>query len=162
MSQKSPPFEFFDILQQNMLIKPKGSPFYIFRHYATFSERKKSNISSFFSKKVLRFLSLRYSADFRRSRLVYSQNIFWIIIFLIIPMGPRDFIDMVPHRVRADVFSGVRIPRKNGIPLGTGGQQFRRGMPTQVVTSCFSQTETDIREHICWNNLLFLNEILLA
>ena len=53
-----------------MLIKPKGSPFYIFRHYATFSERK--IISSFFFKKnVLRFLSLRYSADFRRSRLVH-------------------------------------------------------------------------------------------
>ena len=50
-----------------MLIKSKGSPFYIFRQYATFSE------SSFFFKKVLRFLSLRYSADFRRSRLVFRQ-----------------------------------------------------------------------------------------
>ena len=55
-----------------MFINQKGSPFYIFRHCATFSEREKfSKISSFFPKKVLRFLSLRYSADFRRSRLVY-------------------------------------------------------------------------------------------
>ena len=55
-----------------MLINPEGSPFYIFRHYATFFERK--NIFQkfqFFSKKnLLRFLSLRYGADFRRSRLV--------------------------------------------------------------------------------------------
>ena len=52
MSQKSPTFEFFDILQQNMLIKPKGSPFYIFRHYAAFSERKKFKNVKFFLKKV--------------------------------------------------------------------------------------------------------------
>ena len=55
-----------------MLIKPKGS-FYIFRHYATFSERKKS-----FKKSLLRFLSLRYSTDFRRSRLVlfpFNENV---------------------------------------------------------------------------------------
>ena len=54
-----------------MFINQKGSPFYIFRQYATFFERKNSKVSSFFSKKnVLRFLSLRFKADFRRSRLV--------------------------------------------------------------------------------------------
>ena len=69
MYQKSPPFEFFDILQQNICWwSPKGPPFYIFWHYATISERK--NIQKFFEKFFLRFLSLRYSADFRRSRLV--------------------------------------------------------------------------------------------
>ena len=52
MSQKSPPFEFFWYFATDyMLIKPKGSPFYIFRHYATFSESKNSKISSFFRKK---------------------------------------------------------------------------------------------------------------
>ena len=55
MSQKSHPFEFFDILQQNMLIEPKGSPFYIFRHYATFSERKKIKFQVFFQKKICAF-----------------------------------------------------------------------------------------------------------
>ena len=54
-----------------MFINQEGSPFYIFRHCATISEREKfSKISSFFPKNVLRFLSLRYSADLRRSRLV--------------------------------------------------------------------------------------------
>ena len=52
--------------------KANGSLFYIFRHYATFFERKKifKNFKFFFQKIVLRFLSLRYGADFRRSRLV--------------------------------------------------------------------------------------------
>ena len=54
--------------------KSKRAPFYIFRHYATFFERKKSKISSFFQKNVLRFLSLRYSADFRRSHLVLKDQ----------------------------------------------------------------------------------------
>ena len=54
-----------------MLINPKGSPFYIFWHYATFSERKKFQKLRFFKKiYILRFLSRRFSADFRRSRLV--------------------------------------------------------------------------------------------
>ena len=40
-----------------------------------FLREKKSKISSFFFKKsLLRFLSLRYSADFRRSRLVFLQT----------------------------------------------------------------------------------------
>ena len=54
-----------------MLINPEGPPFYIFRHYATFFERiffQKFQV--FFQKIVLRFLSLRFGADFRRSRLV--------------------------------------------------------------------------------------------
>ena len=58
-----------------MLINPERPPFYIFRHYATFFEKKSfSKISSFFPKIVLRFLNLRYSADFRRSRLVLGFN----------------------------------------------------------------------------------------
>ena len=36
-----------------------------------FLKEKNSIISSFFQKKVLRFLSRRYSANFRRSRLVF-------------------------------------------------------------------------------------------
>ena len=97
-----------------MLINPKGSPLFIFRHSATFFERKKYEVffkKSFFCsqsakkvirqshrawkahfgcletvfkafheyvlgifKKTLRFLSLRYSADFRRSRLVLISS----------------------------------------------------------------------------------------
>ena len=47
MSQKSPPFGFFDILQQIMLMNPKGSPLFIFWHCATFSK-------FFFKKKIFR------------------------------------------------------------------------------------------------------------
>ena len=51
-SRRVPPFTFFGIMR-------------------LFFERKKfSKISFFFQKIVLRFLSVRYSADFRRSRLV--------------------------------------------------------------------------------------------
>ena len=50
-------------------------PLLHFRHYATFCEREKNQkFQVFFLKSLLRFLSLRYSADFRRSRLVY----YWI------------------------------------------------------------------------------------
>ena len=50
-----------------MFINPEGSPFYIFRHYVTLF----GNFFPIFSNKnVSGFLSLRYSIDFRRSRLV--------------------------------------------------------------------------------------------
>ena len=57
-----------------MLIKLKGSSLFTFfctvRH---FPKEENSKTSSYFSKEhVLRFLSLRYSADFRRSSLVLS------------------------------------------------------------------------------------------
>ena len=78
---------------------PKGSPLWVFCYFATecvFINQKRSpllhfsalcnifpkenffsKISSFFQKNVLRFLSLRYSADLRRSRLVlYFFNVF--------------------------------------------------------------------------------------
>ena len=59
-----------------MLINPKGSPFLHFLVLCDFFERIFfSKITSFFPKKnVLRFLSLRYDADFRRSRLVSSSD----------------------------------------------------------------------------------------
>ena len=93
---KGPPFEFFSTVRlffENFLMSPKRppsrflifcngmyvnrsrrvpSPFYFFRHYATFSERKIffENFK-FFSKKLFcAFLSPRYGADFRRSRVV--------------------------------------------------------------------------------------------
>ena len=49
----------------------KWSPLFIFLHCATFSERKNifQKFKFFFQNNVLRFLSFRYSADFRRSRL---------------------------------------------------------------------------------------------
>ena len=61
-----------------VFINQKGSPFYIFRHCATFSERKifLENFKFFSKKNVLRFLSLRYSADLRRSRLVLNICLF--------------------------------------------------------------------------------------
>ena len=73
-----------------MFINQKGSPFYIFRHCATFSERNFfSKISSFFpNKNVLRFLSLRYSADLRRSRLVLCLRTVRLR-FLRVFLGPK-------------------------------------------------------------------------
>ena len=74
-SKESPLWVFRYFATKCMLMNPKGSPFYIFRHYVTFSERKKLKISNFFyTKSLLRFLSLRYSADLRRSRLVYIAS----------------------------------------------------------------------------------------
>ena len=74
MSPKGPPFEFFVILLQNacLLIK-KGPPFTFFgtvRHFP--KEKTFFENFVFFQKNVLRFLSFRYSADLRRSRLVYG------------------------------------------------------------------------------------------
>ena len=67
----------------------KGSPFYIFRPCATFSEGEKfSKVSSFFSRKVLRFLSLRYSADFRGSRLVDICE----VQYLLLPNSERNIV----------------------------------------------------------------------
>ena len=51
LSLKGPPFKFFDILQQT----------------------EAQRVATVTILKVLRFLSLRYSADFRRSRLVYRK-----------------------------------------------------------------------------------------
>ena len=61
-----------------MSINPEWSPFYIFWHYATFFERKIvfQKFQVFFQKIVLRILSLRYGADFRRSRLVVFFFVF--------------------------------------------------------------------------------------
>ena len=54
-----------------MLIHPKGSPLLHFSALCDFFERKKfKNYKFFFQKNFFRFLSLRYGADFRRSRLV--------------------------------------------------------------------------------------------
>ena len=85
----------FDILQQNGCSKiPKASPFYIFRHYATYRKLQKNfekKIRIFFSvfsflrafvvsscrKSGFRFrvfLSLRYGADLGRSRLVFFKT----------------------------------------------------------------------------------------
>ena len=79
MSQRVPPLSFLLFCSRMYVYKSKRVLFYFFWHYATFFDRKNSKISSFFSKKISRFLSLRYSADFRRSRLVSScMGIIWL------------------------------------------------------------------------------------
>ena len=76
-----PPLSFFVILQQNACLEIKKGPlFYIFgtvRHFP--KEKFFRKFQVFFQKNVLRFLSLRYSADFRRSRLVILSTIAGII-----------------------------------------------------------------------------------
>ena len=77
MSPKGPPFEFFVILQQNACVEiKKGSPL---SHFSALCDifRKKNffeNFKFFPKKNVLRSLSLRYSAVFRRSRLVQQKK----------------------------------------------------------------------------------------
>ena len=57
-----------------MLINPKGPPFTFFGTMRHFLKEKNLKFPVFFSKNVLRFLSLRYSADFRRSHLVLKDQ----------------------------------------------------------------------------------------
>ena len=76
MSPKGPPFEFFYYFATEcVFINQKGSPRL---HFSALRDvfRKKfffRKFQVFFQKNVLRFLSLRYSADLRRSRLVLDK-----------------------------------------------------------------------------------------
>ena len=89
---KGSTLHFFSILHKNGCSKPpKGPPFTIFRHYATYRrpknfEKKFKKIRNFLSfphagtveentshfEVLLLFLSLRYGADLGRSRLVFN------------------------------------------------------------------------------------------
>ena len=92
-SLKGPPFNFFHILQPaGVSQSPKGPPFYIFRHCDTvqfiffifchqLEFHKTQRVPPF------TILSLRYSADFGRSRLVdllveLRQRIIFVLVFL--------------------------------------------------------------------------------
>ena len=72
MSPKGPPFEFFDILNGMFVNKSRRVPLLHFSALCDFFWKKIffKNFNFFSKKSVLRFLSLRYGADFRRSRLV--------------------------------------------------------------------------------------------
>ena len=75
-SLKGPPFNFFHILQPaGVSQSPKGPPFYIFRHCDTvqfifFHILPPAGVSQNPKSPPFTILSLRYSADFGRSRLV--------------------------------------------------------------------------------------------
>ena len=71
---KGSPFWLFYFATECGFINQKGSPFYNFRRYATFFE-KNQKFQDFSQKNVLHFLSFRYSADFRRSRLVHNLHV---------------------------------------------------------------------------------------
>ena len=76
MSPKGPPLSFLLFCNRMHVWKSKRVPSSTFfgtvRHFP--KEKFFSKISVFFQKNVLRFLSLRYSADFRRSRLVTTNS----------------------------------------------------------------------------------------
>ena len=79
---KGSPFEFFwYFATECLLINPEGSPLLHFLALCDFFWKKKFfQKFQFFSKKsVLRFLSLRFGADFRRSRETFLilANFFW-------------------------------------------------------------------------------------
>ena len=67
---------FFENKTECLLINPEGSPLLHFSALCDFFWKKFFfQKFQFFSKKsVLRFLSLRYGAEFRRSRLVYNKD----------------------------------------------------------------------------------------
>ena len=71
------PFRVFDnFATESMLIDPKGSPLLHFSAlWDIYQKKKNQKVQVLFQKNVLRFLSLRYSADFIRSRLVCSFSI---------------------------------------------------------------------------------------
>ena len=76
MSSKGPLRVFCYFSTEFMLINPKGVPLL---HFSALCDifRKKINVkisSFFFQKNISRFLSLRYSADFRSSRLVPQKE----------------------------------------------------------------------------------------
>ena len=77
MSQRVPPLSFLLFCYRMRVYKSKRvSPFTFFGTVRHFPKDIFFEIFKFFSKKnVLRFLSLRYSADLRRSRLVYFLNV---------------------------------------------------------------------------------------
>ena len=66
MKLSPPPFRLCETFFQNFLISPKGPPFNLF----DILQQTGFSKSPFAILYTLRVLSLRYSADFRRSRLV--------------------------------------------------------------------------------------------
>ena len=58
-----------------MLIDPEGSPFTFFGTMLLFLKEKNFQKFQIFFQNVLRFLSFRYGADFRRSRLVLLNSL---------------------------------------------------------------------------------------
>ena len=72
MSQRVPPLSFLLFCYRMRVYKSKRVPLLHFSALCDIFRKKNffSKISSFFQKKVLRFMSLRYNADLRRSRLV--------------------------------------------------------------------------------------------
>ena len=117
-----------------MLIKPKGSPFYIFRTMRNFLKDKKSKISVFL-KSLVPFLSLRYSADFRRSRLVTLFTLYARFLVGLVNCRP------VHAPIRIYNLETVYVNRKtefvtvnqNSLNYGGGKIVFHRS----VVNACF-------------------------
>ena len=72
--QRVPPLSFWYFATECLLINPEGSPLLHFSALCDFFWKKNffQKFQFFFKKSVLRFLSLRYDADFRRSRLVLN------------------------------------------------------------------------------------------
>ena len=76
------PFEFFGTMRlfQNSKVSPKGSHF-IFKIFCNNLDfQKAERVLPFTILQTLRFLNLRYSADFRRSRLVIISAIAEILL----------------------------------------------------------------------------------
>ena len=99
-SLKGPPFNFFHILQPaGVSQSPKGPPFYIFRHCDTvqfvffifchqLEFHKTQRVPPF------TILSLRYSADFGRSRLVLVCIFFEIFFRKIFEYCKREYLTL--------------------------------------------------------------------
>ena len=101
-AQRVPPFTFFGTM----------------RH---FPKEKNSKISSL-KKNVLRFLSLRYSADFRRSRLVYffrptKALTLYVPLFVHHTLLPKVLSTCIGTRPKAPNIKYKTITKQKGFPL---------------------------------------------
>ena len=72
MSPKGPSSSFLNFATEYMLINPNGPHLTFFGTMRHFLTEKNQKVQIFWQKIVLRFLSLKYSTDFRHSRLVSS------------------------------------------------------------------------------------------
>ena len=96
------------------LLSPKGPPS-LFWYFSTDWIFKTPKRSPFTILKTLRFLSLRYSADFRRSRLVYYFRVNWNIALLVPTLKNQMWLSCKPYWE-----ASIKEQNQTRRPLSTG------------------------------------------
>ena len=125
MSPKGPPLSFLLFCYRMRVYKSKRVPLL---HFSALCDifRKKiffRKLQVFFQKNVLRFLSLRYSADLRRSRLVLISN--WLLFDCMCKLHPHfltnriDFSSLLPRSQKSGLCTSgdISIFERHTFPL---------------------------------------------